>query len=782
MASKKHGNQPKKNSRKKRKAAIAKQNNKIQNNAKQTAVKSKITEPSVQKDSEAKTELTEQKTSDTKATDNSPKPKKKEWHKLPFHTTIYFIGLVLYLELLFHGYHFGLGNIHTLRVILFAGLIGGLLSLVTSVFPKIINHILTIALTVLLCIIFIVQFLHYSVFKHFLAFFGMLQYTNQAADNFDTVWLNMKSHALMMFLFLLPIILVSVFAHRLLNLNKRNWKQSLIIFGSILITYVGSIFGMKFLAGDTYSAFEMYRYYTSVDMAVEKLGVCETFLVDTRQGIAGKLGFEDDLQFHMASNSSSATSHTKEPEADKNVSASDTDTASTEESTEEIIDTSPNVIDIDFNKIAEESGNASVASLCEYFNTLEPTKKNEYTGMFEGFNVIEITAEGFSGYALDSNLFPTLSMMANEGFVFENYYSPLWYGSTLGGEYANLMGSMPKNGGYLSLSHGAANGNNFLFALGNQMKAIGYDTYAFHNNSSTYYDRNITHPHLGYTWIANGTGLEPQVNEWGTTLWPQSDLVMIQDTFDKYTTKQPFHLYYMTVSGHVVYSFGGNAMSQKNQDIVANLPYTETTRAYLAAQYELELAMAELIQELKDNGLYENTVIILTGDHVPYDNMEILDELAGHELEDNFEAYKSTLMIWSGAIEAPIKVRKPCSSIDILPTVSNLLGLEYDSRLIIGQDILSDSPGLVMFANRSFITDDFSYNASNGTITSFDGSEISDEQLSEMRAFVANKFTAADAITEYDFYKYVAPYKTYTVDKLTQENRNDTNDSNAEPN
>ena len=102
-----------------------------------------------------------------------------------------------------------------------------------------------------------------------------------------------------------------------------------------------------------------------------------------------------------------------------------------------------------------------------------------------------------------------------------------------------------------------------------------------------------------------------------------------------------------------------------------------------------------------------------------------------------------------------VRIDKVCSSIDILPTVSNLLGLEYDSRLIIGQDILSDSEGLVMFADRSFMTDTFSYRSSGGEVLCTGEDEISEEILSEWKRFVANKFTAADGITEYNFYQYV---------------------------
>lgn len=788
----KHKHQPngsKKNSRKKRKEeAIRQQRRKALQERRQEldAVKApgaqtvyEASSPKVSNQDDLTEEPYQLKISAGDKDKNKGKKKGKNNDKggFPYSTVLYFMGLMIYYELLFHGFFFGLGNGNTLRILLISIILGGCIGLLTGLFPKVVNHILTIAGTLMISVIFMIQFLYHAVFQNFCAFFGLLKYTNQAADNFDVVLLNMRQHWVMMLLWVLPILLVSVFSHKLLNYRRRSWKYSLILLGSVLLLYIGGVISMKLWESEPSGAYEMYRYYSSVDMTVEKLGVMETLAVDVRQGIAGAIGQDDGVQFYASTDGSGLsgkqntgndangsngndTEYTTE-NGQTQTEEPDTEEMTTEEVTEAPIDTSPNVMEIDFDEIAGTSGNQTIASLCEYFENLTPTNRNEYTGYFKDFNVIQISAEGFSGYALETDLFPTLSMMAEEGFVFDNYYSPLWYGSTLGGEYANLMGSMPKNGGYLSLSHGAANGNTFLFSLGNQLKSLGYETYAFHNNSYTYYDRNLTHPALGYTWIANGTGLDAQTNEYGTVLWPQSDLVMIQDTFDEYTTKEPFHLYYMTVSGHVVYSFGGNAMSQKNREIVEDLEYSETTKAYLACQYELEKAMEELVMQLKAHNLYENTVVILTGDHVPYNNMEILDELAGRDLEDTFEAYKSTLIIWSGAMEHPIHVEKVCSSIDILPTVSNLLGLEYDSRLLIGQDILSDSEGLVLFADRSFITDRYAYSAGRGTVVSDSNVEISDEELEEKRALVSNKFTAADAITQYDFYKYVLPYKKY---------------------
>lgn len=681
-------------------------------------------------------------------------------NQIPFNSTILFILIVLYYELIFHGYHFGMTDGYLANTVLFSIIAGCFLSIVTSLFPRPVNRSLAVIFTILLALIFIIQFLYHAVFNNYISFWGTLQYSSQAMDNFDTILLNIKQHAGMMLLLVLPVIIVPFLVWKVFDFRRRTWRNTLFLTAAAIGGYGISIFLLSIQDSRPYNAYEMYQYYTSVDMTVERLGVCEALAIDLREGIADSLGRDNGLYLIQGStdpatgknSAQTSTSLSDISDSTKDPTAEDDHKPSTEDNRTA---SGPNCMDIDFAQIAAESDSEGVSSLCDYFSSLTPTNKNEYTDMFQNYNVIWITAEGFSGYALNSDLYPTLSMMAEEGFVFENYYSPLWYGSTLGGEYANLMGSMPKNGGYLSLSHAAQSGNSFAFSMGNQLKGLGYHTYAFHNNTNTYYDRNISHPALGYTFIANGSGLEPQLNQYENAIWPQSDLVMIQDTFDTYSKEEPYHLYYLTVSGHVIYNFSENAMSYKHMDITENLPYSETTRAYLACQYELELAMSELIDELKENGQYDNTLIVLAGDHVPYNNMDVLDELAGYELEDTFEAYKSSLIIWSGSMEEPVRIDKVCSSIDILPTVSNLLGLEYDSRLIIGQDILSDSEGLVMFADRSFMTDTFSYRSSGGEVLCTGEDEISEEILSEWKRFVANKFTAADGITEYNFYQYV---------------------------
>lgn len=684
---------------------------------------------------------------------------------------ILFTAMLLYYELLFHGLNFGIKAGNVLLIAIFALVGGGVLGIITNVFPVIVNKIIATVLVLFIGVLFVAQYVYHSVFNNYLSVMGTIRFGNQAADNADTVLSNMKTDISDIVLLVIPVVIAIVLIWTLMSFERRRWWVNLICVGAVAVMYIATIMVMWAVDLDVYSPYKVYSQYTSVDLAVEKLGVIESFVVDVRENVTsgsdkGQISFAsagmDNAVDPLESSGNSPADTTNVDDASNlDVTGKDLHSDSTDEqvtteetTTETPVDTSPNVLDLDFDAINELSGSDAVSSLSEYFKSVTSTKKNEYTGMFDGYNVIWITAEGFTGYALESGLFPALSKLADEGFVFENYYQPLWYGSTLGGEYANLMGSPTKNGAYLSMCRAADNENGMYFSMANTLKRMGYSCYGFHDNDYTYYDRNITHPALGYEWIASGNGLEYQTDEYGQDIWPQSDLVMLEETFDKYTKDQPFHLYYLTVSGHVPYGYGAaNAMSEKNKDVVADLNYSDTTKAYLASQYEMERMLEELLERLEKRDLLDKTVIVLAGDHVPYDNMEVVDELAGQSFGNDLDAYRSRLIIWSGSMEKPVRVENVCSSIDILPTMLNLMGAEFDSRLIVGRDILSDSPGLVLFPDRSYITDTYEYNASWDQIVR---GNVSDETFEAMQLYVADKFTAADNITDTGYYNYVA--------------------------
>ena len=407
-----------------------------------------------------------------------------------------------------------------------------------------------------------------------------------------------------------------------------------------------------------------------------------------------------------------------------------------------------NVLDIDFDLEADDK---TYREMNEFFSQRTPTTMNEYTGMFEGKNLILITAEAFSGYVIDPDLTPTLYKLSTEGFVFNHFYTPIWYVSTSDGEFVETTGLIPKSGVW---SYTKVAKNYMPFAFGNQFAALGYKTFAFHNNTYTYYHRDRSYPTMGYTYYGLGNGLEVEHT------WPESDVEMVEKSVEYFLdgSGQPFHVYYMTVSGHLPYANGDNKMSTKHKDEVKDLDYSKHVKAYIACQMELDRSLELLLQELEAAGELENTVIALGPDHYPYglENSEY-KELCGKPMKEPFDLYENTFILWSGDMTEPVVIDKYCSSLDIAPTLANLFGLPYDSRLYIGTDILAPEPNYVIFDDRSFINDKIMYNARNGTVTALVDEEITEEYVKECIEYVSDLFYNSAHIIDKDYYGYLFP-------------------------
>ncbi len=415
-----------------------------------------------------------------------------------------------------------------------------------------------------------------------------------------------------------------------------------------------------------------------------------------------------------------------------------------------------NKMNIDFDALASQTKDSSLKSIHSYVSSIAPSKQNEYTGLFKGKNLIFITAEAFSAEAIDPVRTPTLYRLANKGIKFTDYYQPAWGGSTSTGEYSNIMGLVP-TAGVKSIQKTI--GHNMYFTMGNQLKRLGYTSYAYHNNSYTYYGRNKTHENLGYSkFMGIGNGMEAGVKN----CWPQSDQEMMNFTVKEYIDKQPFNIYYMTVSGHCNYTQAGNSMSKKNYDKVKDLNCSEPIKCYYAANLELEYAMTDLVAALENANIADNTVIMLATDHYPYGldksetwgtDADYLAELYGYSATDTAKRDHSALIIWSGCIEDKnITVDTPVYSLDIVPTLSNLFGTEYDSRLLVGRDVFSDQTPLVLWPNYSWKTDKGYYNSSTKKFTPSNGETVDDEYIKNISSIVKNKIKYSKYVLENDYY------------------------------
>lgn len=644
---------------------------------------------------------------------------------------IIFLNL-LYLELIYHLFIFNSFKLkHIFLITIFTVLSTIFIDLITSLFTKKVNKWLMIIINCFLSVLFIAQIINYRFYGNVISIYSIIhggQVFGFLSAIFSVLWQNI----ICVILLLIPIPLYIIF-NKKIETDNLSWKVILKKNGLLIIVFILSLLSLQTDKKEIYSAKNLYYYRHAPLETVKKLGMLTTLRLDIERTITG---FEENLTKVTNLNLPEVKEDTKNEDKIKY-----------------------NIENIDFLKLAEEETKTEIKNIHYYMANETPTKQNKYTGMFKNKNLIVITAEAFSPIAVNEALTPTLYKLVNQGFTFTNFYSPIYYVSTSDGEYVSLTSLLPKESVW---SFYKSSKNYLPYVYGNVFKNLGYETYAFHDGQYKYYDRNLSHPNMGYKYMACGNGLEKLMN---CKKWPQSDLEMINATFDMYSNEEKFVAYYMSISGHLEYNFYGNNMANKNKALVADTEYSDKIKAYIACQIELDKALEELINKLKEKDILDDTVIVLSADHYPY-GLTNDDINSVTPLEDaKFDIHKNNLIIWSNTMKKNIKIDKIAESLDILPTILNLFGINYDSRLLIGKDILSDTDGLVILNDRSWITKYGKYNASTQKFTSLTEEEIPENYVNKINEIVANKFVISKNILDTNYYKHVFKEEQWTIFK-----------------
>lgn len=668
-------------------------------------------------------------------------PKRVQKRKAPVFLLFFPLAL-LYHELMLHACDENIVFRDGLAAICLFSLAAGLfVSLLLALLPRRWARGIGIGLVFLFTVYTCVQTCCKGYFKSYFELSFVVQTTGSVLQDFWQPMLEVILDRLgFIFLSLIPLAVLIIFRRVLLPEGKADshWLSVLLLFA--VASQCG---GWAMCRNDA-----EYRSDFTADLALPRYGVFTTLRLEAQYAAFGM-------------------------PAPVPVELPEEDTIDAEASDEPIV-YGYNALDIDFASLAETETNKDIANIHRYFASLTPSQKNEYTGLFKGKNLILLTAEAFSPYVISKELTPTLYRLSHEGIVAKNFYQPFWSQSTTGGEYAVMTGFIPTWIGGKTSFHVSAS-KSMPLGLGWQFQKLGYQCLAWHDNSYDYYFRDETHPNLGYeyTGIGNGLVLEGKRN---AGKWPYSDLEMMQATAEIYikeycATKKPFHAYYMTVSGHCNYGWG-HAMSKVNREAAeAAYPDASTTvQAYIAANLELEYALQYLVDTLEQYGIAEDTVICLAADHYPYalaeKDKDYYQELSGTKYtERDTERFRNTLLLWCGGMEEPIYVDAPCTAVDIVPTLCNLFGLEYDSRLYSGRDILAtnyepDKASACMplafiptAAGKSWATAAGVYESATGTFTPRPGITVDENYVKTVNQLVNNKYTYAKLVIQNDYFK-----------------------------
>ena len=634
----------------------------------------------------------------------------------------------VYVELCLHLCVFGSMDRYAGYPVLFGLLGGALCTLVVSSLPKVLRQITGVFLVAAQVLLAEVQLVYHCIFGDFMPV-SQIGMGGNVVVNFNSQLLyGIRQNLLKILLLLLPLIAVilclALRRGQALKLRLR-WKQTMASF-AVLLALLLTVTGLMYVGRD--NAFSVYRTFTNVntstDSSYKKIGMLAT----TAQ----------ELRYMLFSGSGSITI----TPSSLNIS----DVPRTYSSN------SYNVIEsIDFTALADSTDSDILKATDEYLSNATPTRKNNYTGLLKDYNLITICAESFCPWFISEELTPTLYKLSHTGILFENYYGT-FQSVTTNGEYTMCMGLYPDMSRTKTDSSFNVAGTNYLpFCLGNALKGMGYQAWGYHDYIGDFYNRNITHANMGYTFKAADSGLAMKID------WPSSDLEMMEVSVDDYINSgEPFHAYYMTFSGHYQYNWD-NAMSAKNRDAVKDLPYSEPVKAYIACNLELEYALEYLMQRLGEAGVADKTCIVLTNDHYPYGLTEDeYNELAGQTLDTTFEKYRNSFICYVPGLSENIVVDEYCSTADILPTLLNLFGVDYDSRLLAGTDVLSSGLHVAVLSDKSFLTKTFRYDAGTETVIPADeNTTVSDKLAEAYRLYVDSRFQLSGNILNSDYYAHV---------------------------
>ena len=617
--------------------------------------------------------------------------------------------LLIYLELVFKFVVYkNMFSFNTLYLLIFSFFISFFITIILRLVNHKISKILIHVIWFFISFLFIVEVVYFKYYNTIVGI-GGLEYTGQVMGFASSIVQVLLNNLHILLLFLLPNISL-IWLSKYVEYDKYEKKEILNLLLVFIMLFIGTSFSF------------LFKNNSNRDILFKKNNI---LLSTDRFGLI--TGINSDI-FKILINFKEDTNIVNSLQ-------------------QEIIETKEyNITNIDFDNLISSEKNETIREMHKYFKNNEATEKNEWTGKFKGKNLIFIVAEAFYPIAINKTLTPTLYRLQNEGFNFTNFYQPIYGCSTSDGEFTSLYSLLP---GASTCTMKTTKDNYYPYSFGN-IFSEEYTKTAFHGGNYKYYSRHLTLPNLGYKYYACGNGLNINCKS-----WPQSDVETIEDSLRRFIKEDKFVTYYMSISGHLEYNFYGNLIARKNKDLVKDMNASNAIKAYMATQIEFDRALEYLLTELKKTGKLDDTVIAIVPDHYPYglQNSEI-ENYTG--ITDTiFELYKNSFILWNSEMKDSINIDNYASNIDVLPTILNLFGIEYDSRLLIGKDILSNNDGIVIFNNFNWINKYGKYNYAKDEFDPIEGVSLEKNKINEINNDIQNKFIMSKFVVLEDYYKYV---------------------------
>ncbi len=369
--------------------------------------------------------------------------------------------------------------------------------------------------------------------------------------------------------------------------------------------------------------------------------------------------------------------------------------------------------------------------------------ENEYTDMFKGKDLLVIHAESIQQFTMDTYingeaLTPNLNKLASEGLYFTNFYAQESVGTSSDSEFTFSSSLMPASSGTVSINYWDRN----YITTQNMLGDMGYYVFSMHGNNGSYWNRLNLHESLGYDKFYNystdydldemiGLGLSDK------SFFRQSVPIIKQiskehksfmGTLIMLTNHTPFSDI-DRVSDYEV-DFKYRKVNDQGEEEQISAPFLEDTKlgSYFKSVHYADEAIGQLLEDLDNEGLLDDMVIVIYGDHDakideeefeyyynydPFTDSVLDEDDPGYIPVDNFYYNlnrRVPFIIWSKDLEEPKEIDKVMGMYDVQPTLGNMFG--FNNTYALGHDIFSvpaDKENVVIFPNGSFVTDTVFY-------------------------------------------------------------------------
>lgn len=373
------------------------------------------------------------------------------------------------------------------------------------------------------------------------------------------------------------------------------------------------------------------------------------------------------------------------------------------------------------NHVKASADESNLVDIVDFAKENDTAPNPEYFGEAKGRNVIVIAMESVQQFLIDYELedengekhevMPFVNSLFHDesSYSFDNFYHQVGQGKSSDAEILgeNSLYGLPQGSAFQTLG----STNTFHAAPNILQQEAGYTSAAFHGNVGSFWNRNDTYQQFGYDYFFDSAFYD--VSGDNSLEYGLKDKLFFDESV-QYLEQlpQPFYTKFITVTNHFPYP-----LDEQNAGFPTANTDDETINQYFATANYADQAIEEFFNYLKASGLYDNSIIMLYGDHYGISNMRNphLASLLGED-QDEWGDFQNTqmqkvpmIMHVPGAKNGQVS-HKTSGQVDMLPTMMHLLGLETKDYLFMGQDMLSEEhDDTIPFRNGNVITDDYSF-------------------------------------------------------------------------